>query len=277
MTAPVRKGFKNTFWSGFGGNLTVKANCVMCFVFMSLLLAGCEPTEKIEMRPDSVLPPGQHPQVFEKTMTKTLSCRYLLFLPEGYGEKQQHWPMILFLHGAGERGGYLKKVKIHGPPKIVENRKDFPFIVVSPQCPRGDWWTEKVELLINLLDDIVARHDVDAERIYLTGLSMGGYGTWTLASAYPGRFAAIAPICGGGKRFMASRLKDVPVWAFHGAKDMIVPLKESEEMVNAVKARGGDTKLTVYPNTGHNSWTVTYDNQELYDWFLKHRKKNQTQ
>ncbi|GAI28759.1 unnamed protein product, partial [marine sediment metagenome] len=97
---------------------------------------------------------------------------------------------------AGERGSDLKKVKVHGPPKIVENRKDFPFIVVSPQCPTGDWWTDKVEVLINLLDDIVARYKVDKERIYLTGLSMGGYGTWSLASAHPERFAAIAPICG---------------------------------------------------------------------------------
>jgi predicted peptidase len=100
---------------------------------------------------------------------------------------------------------------------------------------------------------------------------MGGYGTWTLAAAYPDRFAAIAPICGGGKAFMAYRLKDVPVWAFHGAKDNVVPVKESEELVNAIKARGGDAKLTVYPDAGHDSWTATYNNQELYDWFLKHR------
>jgi predicted peptidase len=195
-----------------------------------------------------------------------------LFLPEAYGEKKQRWPMILFLHGAGERGNDLKKVKKHGPPKIVEKRKDFPFIIVSPQCPTDDWWTEKVEVLINLLDDIVARYKVDTERIYLTGLSMGGYGTWALASAYPERFAAIAPICGGGKSFMSYRLEDVPVWAFHGAKDRVVPLKESEEMVNAIKARRGNAKLTVYPDVGHDSWTKTYNNQELYDWFLKHRK-----
>ena len=244
----------------------------MCFVFMSLLLLGCAATEKIEITSDSALPAGQHSQAFEKTATKTLTCRYLLFLPEGYGEKQQRWPMILFLHGAGERGSDLKKVKKHGPPKIVEKQKDFPFIVVSPQCPVDDWWTEKVDLLINLLDDIVVKYDVDTERIYLTGLSMGGYGTWALASAYPERFAAIAPICGGGKRFMAYRLKDVPVWAFHGAKDNLVPLKESEEMVNAITNRGGDARLTVYPDAGHDSWTATYDNQELYDWFLEHRK-----
>ena len=239
---------------------------------MPLLLIGYAQMKKMKTTSDSVLPPGQHPQAFKKTITKTLSCKYLLFLPDGYGEKEQSWPMMLFLHGAGERGDDLKKVKKHGPPKIVERRKDFPFIVVSPQCPQDDWWTEKVEVLINLLDDIVARYDVDTERIYLTGLSMGGYGTWTLAAKYPQRFAAIVPICGGGKRFLAWQLKDVPVWAFHGAKDRVVPLKESQEMVNAIKARGGNAKLTVYPEAGHDSWTETYNNEQLYDWLLKHRK-----
>jgi predicted peptidase len=127
-------------------------------------------------------------------------------------------------------------------------------------------------MLINLLDDVVAKCSVDKERIYLTGLSMGGYGAWALASAYPERFAAITPICGGGRGFMADKLKDVPVWAFHGAKDNVVPLKESEEMVNAVKNRGGDAKLTVYPEAGHDSWTETYNNPQLYEWFLQHRK-----
>lgn len=224
------------------------------------------------MKPNLVLPPGQHSQVFEKTITKTVSCKYLLFLPQDYGKKKEQWPLILFLHGAGERGSDLEKVKKHGPPRIVEERKDFPFIVVSPQCPDDRWWPEENEMLINLLDDVVAKCNVDKERIYLTGLSMGGYGAWALASAYPERFAAITPICGGGRGFMADKLKDVPVWAFHGAKDNVVPLKESEEMVNAVKNRGGDAKLTVYPEAGHDSWTETYNNPQLYEWFLQHRK-----
>ncbi|OHB60082.1 MAG: phospholipase [Planctomycetes bacterium RBG_13_46_10] len=210
--------------------------------------------------------------MFEKVITKTLNCQYLLFLPEGYENKQQRWPMILFLHGAGERGNDLNLVKKHGLPKIIEQQKDFPFIVVSPQCPQGQWWTEKVEVLINLLDEIVNRYNVDTERIYLTGLSMGGYGTWTLAAAYPERFAAIAPICGGGERYMADKFKEVPVWAFHSAKDNVVPLVKSEEMVNAINARGGNAKLTVYPDAAHDSWTATYDNPELYDWLLKHHK-----
>ncbi len=240
-------------------------------VLTVMLLIGCEQMEKTKMSPPSVSTPGQHAHKFEKTITKSLSCQYLLFLPEGYGQKQKKWPVILFLHGAGERGDDLEKVKKHGPPKIVEQQKDFPFIVVSPQCPERDWWTDKNEVLINLLDDITARYDVDTERIYLTGLSMGGYGTWALAAVYPERFAAISPICGGGKRFMAYQLKDVPIWAFHGAKDNLVPLKESQEMVDAIKGLGGDAKLTVYPEAGHDSWTETYNNKELYDWFLQHR------
>ncbi len=254
----------------------MKAIRLVCFVSVALFLVGCGQTGKIKMISNPVLAPGQHSQSFEKTITKNLSCEYLLFLPDGYSEKKQGWPMILFLHGAGERGSDLKKVKVHGPPKIVEKQKDFPFIVVSPQCPEDDWWTDKVEVLIHLLDDIVARYNVDTERIYLTGLSMGGYGTWALAAEYPERFVAVAPICGGGNRIMAFRLKDVPVWAFHGAKDSVVPLKQSEEMVKAIKARGGDAKLTVYPDAGHDSWTETYKNKELYDWFLEHRKTSKT-
>ena len=236
---------------------------------MSLFFIGCAQMEK---KMNSVPPGFQQSQKFEKKITKTVSCNYLLFLPEDYGNKRRRWPLMVFLHGAGERGSDLNKVKVHGPPKIVKNRKDFPFIVVSPQCPEGDWWTEKVEVLINLVDDIAARYKVDKKRIYLTGLSMGGYGTWALASAYPERFAAIAPICGGGSRIMSMRLKDIPIWVFHGAKDGVVPLEESEEMVNAIRKRGGDVKFTIYPDAGHDSWTESYNNQELYDWFLEHSK-----
>lgn len=248
----------------------MKANYLICSLFMSMFLIGCGQMEK---KMNSIPPGTQQSQKFEKKITTTVSCNYLLFLPEGYGEKRQNWPLMVFLHGAGERGSDLNKVAVHGPPKIVKNRKDFPFILVSPQCPEGDWWTEKVEVLINLVDDISARYKVDKKRIYLTGLSMGGYGTWALASAYPERFAAIAPICGGGSRIMSLRLKDIPIWVFHGAKDGVVPLEESEEMVNAIRKRGGDVKFTIYPDAGHDSWTESYDNQELYDWFLEHRKQ----
>ncbi|MBN2138059.1 MAG: prolyl oligopeptidase family serine peptidase [Sedimentisphaerales bacterium] len=250
----------------------MRTNYLVSLVIGGLLLIGCAKTEKSDMKSDKVLPGQQQAQAFEKTITKQLGIDYLLYLPKGYGEKEQEWPLMMFLHGAGERGDDLNKVKVHGPPKLAEGGKDLGFIIVSPQCPRDDWWTEKTEVLINLLDEIEERYDVDASRVYLTGLSMGGYGTWTLGSAYPERFAAIVPICGGGKRFSGWRLKDVPVWAFHGGKDNVVPLSESEDMVKAVKQAGGDAKLTVYPDAGHDSWTATYDDPALYEWLLEHRK-----
>jgi len=248
----------------------MKTAYALCSAFVALLLVGCTQMEKTKMRSDSAQP-GQQPQTFEKTITKTLKCNYLLFLPEGYGQQKKKWPLILFLHGAGERGSNLELVKKHGPPKIVQTRKDFPFIVVSPQCPANDWWTKKTEMLINLLDEIIARYDVDPERVYLTGLSMGGYGSWALAADYPNRFAAVVPICGGGNRTMSLMLKDVPIWAFHGAKDSTVPVEESKEIVEAINRRGGNAKLTIYPEANHDSWTQTYENQEVYDWMLQHR------
>ena len=197
--------------------------------------------------------------------------RYLLFLPDGYGESELEWPLILFLHGAGERGNDLELVKKHGPPKIVETDKEFGFVVVSPQCPREQWWSnDKLKLL---LDEVTAKYNVDEKRIYLTGLSMGGKGTWDLACAYPDRFAAIAPVCGWGDPEKASNIKNMPIWAFHGAEDKAVPISKDQVMVDAVKACGGNVKFTIYPDTGHDCWTVTYENNELYDWFLKHRRK----
>ncbi len=201
----------------------------------------------------------------------TVEMDYLISLPKDY-EKQEKWPLILFLHGAGERGDDLELVKVHGPPKLVEQGKAFPFIVVSPQCPKGRWW-HAMELSA-LLDEIEEKYKVDADRIYVTGLSMGGFGTWDLAMYAPKRFAAIAPICGGGDRQFGKALKDIPAWVFHGAKDRAVPVERSVEMVEAIKSNGGDAKLTIYPDAQHDSWTETYDNPELYQWFLKHQRIN---
>ncbi len=217
---------------------------------------------------------------FEKKITKTVQSDYLLFLPEGYearGDKK--FPLMIFLHGAGERGTNLSKVAQHGPPKIVKTRKDFPFILVSPQCPANEWWTEDV--VMGLLDDTIKNYNVDTNRVYLTGLSMGGFGSWALGTKYPERFAAIAPICGGGERIgilVAGRskmaaLKTLGVWAFHGAKDPVVQLAESEKMVDALKKAGcTDVKLTVYPEAGHDSWTEAYNDPALWDWFLQHSR-----
>jgi len=209
---------------------------------------------------------------------KTVELEYLLFLPSGYGdEKAKRWPLMLFLHGAGERGSDIKKVAVHGPPKNVATHPEFPFILVSPQCPEGEKWSS--ETLLALLDQVERTYAVDKTRVYLTGLSMGGYGTWDLGLKHPERFAAIAPICGGGNTVdallasNAQALKSLGVWAFHGAKDPTVSLQESERMVDALKRAGvSDLKLTVYPEAGHDSWTETYNNPDLYTWMLKHQR-----
>ena len=134
----------------------------------------------------------------------------------------------------------------------------------------------KPEPLIQLVDHVVAKMRIDPTRVYVTGLSMGGYGTWRLVAAHPERFAAAVPICGGGEpREMAGALRRVPIWAFHGARDPVVPLSASQEMVDAVQRAGGDVRLTVYPEVAHDSWTQTYNNPEVYDWLLSHRRPMQ--
>ena len=198
--------------------------------------------------------------------------KYVLYLPKDY-DKQEKWPLVLFLHGSGERGDDLEQVKVHGPPKLVAAGKEYPFILVSPQCPSGSDW--EPSLLLGLLDDLAGRYKVDPDRVAVTGLSMGGFGTWALAARAPNRFAAIAPICGGGEPRLAKRIAHLPMWVFHGAKDQGVPLALSEEMVEAVKKNGGNPKFTVYPEAGHDSWTETYNNPDFYTWLLEQRRQPQ--
>lgn len=212
-------------------------------------------------------PEKQQPQKLDRTIRVTLD--YLLYLPTDYAQKDS-WPLLLFLHGAGERGENLDQVTFHGPPKLIAAGKDFPFIVVSPQCPKDRRW-EPFELSA-LLDEIVEKHKVDRERIYVTGLSMGGFGTWSLAAFSPDRFAALVPICGGGDPMFARRISHVAVWVFHGAKDPTVPLERSEKMVEALKRAKGNVKFTVYPEAGHDSWTDAYNDPELHKWLLQQKR-----
>jgi len=239
-------------------------NRILIILFASILsFFGCSTTQQ-------VVGGKQTEQILQKEITQTIQVGYLLYLPENYNTSE-NFPLLLFLHGAGERGDDLEKVKVHGPPKLIAGGKNFPFIVVSPQCPENQWWSS--EVLDALLKDIVDNYNVDEDRIYVTGLSMGGFGTWELAIKYPNRFAAIAPICGGGNFHLADVLKDLPIWVFHGAKDNVVPLKSSQEMVDALEKVGGNVKFTIYPMAGHDSWTETYNNPELYEWFLKQKRK----
>lgn len=212
----------------------------------------------------------QTSQRFEMPVEEKVTLDFLLSLPEGYeAEEKQTWPLIVFLHGAGERGDNLDLVKVHGPPKRVEAGEKFPFIIASPQCPNGDWWSDQP--VLELIDHLEKSYRVDKSRIYLTGLSMGGYGTWHFATKAPHRFAAVAPVCGGGIPFRMRNIPHLPVWAFHGAKDSVVPLDESNRLIEILKKKPNSlAKLTVYPEANHDSWTETYDNPKLYEWFLSY-------
>jgi predicted peptidase len=211
---------------------------------------------------------------FEITVKHELN--YLIWLPEEHSEDGDPVPLLLFLHGAGERGDDLEKLKVHGPPKMIEAGHKFPAIVVSPQCPEESWWPREVDALIGLLDQIEKAYNVDKQRIYVTGLSMGGYGTWHLGGRQPGRFAALVPICGGGDRAGARDLgqEGVPIWAFHGDHDFVVPVTESVEMVNGVnRQRNGRARLTVFPDTDHNSWDPAYENEEMWEWLFAQKRE----
>lgn len=266
-------------------------------VFVLLFAAA---TAAIAQAPDSELMQTRHK--YSGQFSRQAELNYLLYLPPGYDAKAaKRWPLILFLHGSGERGTNLAQVSVHGPPKLVKKNPSAPknepdaaradreaatmllaekFIVVSPQCPADQSWD--CDAVLGLLDSVLAAHQVDANRVYLTGLSMGGYGAWALLAKAPERFAAVAPICGGGNtidfllpaRGKAAALRVTPVWAFHGAKDPVVLLSESERLAALLKRIGlKDVQLTVYPEAGHDSWTVTYNQPKLYEWFLSHQRK----
>ena len=212
----------------------------------------------------------QKAATFSETVTKTVELDYLLHLPEGYdADPSKRWPLVLFLHGAGERGDDVWKVATHGPPKLVQAGQDIPAIVVSPQCPANQWWTQHLDALSALLDKMEAEYRVDGDRIYVTGLSMGGFGTWALAGRNPERFAAAIPICGGADMISAISLREMPVWAFHGEDDAVVPLEETTRLVAAIERRGGTkVKLTTYPGVNHDSWTQTYDDPAVWEWLF---------
>jgi len=213
------------------------------------------------------------PQTKQKAkIVRKTTINYLLWLPADYKkDKNKSFPVLIFLHGSGERGDSLDLVKMHGPPSFVESRAEFPFITVSPQCPKGTWWN--IEDLQAMLEKLLSKYRIDPARIYLTGLSMGGFGTWAWASQYPHQFAAIVPVCGGGDMQFAGKLKNTPAWAFHGELDPAVPVKRTVEMVEAINAAGGSARMTIYPGVGHDSWINAYNDPELYTWLLEHVRK----
>lgn len=212
---------------------------------------------------------------FAGEVTIKLGYSYLLTLPGGYeSAPAKKWPLLVFLHGAGERGDDLNLLKLHGPPKLIAAGQKFEAIVVAPQVPKGEFWNPHgVKALV---DTLRREHRVDADRIYLTGLSMGGFGTFDTIAQYPGVFAAAIPICGGAgiNVLKFDAIRDLPIWIFHGAKDSTVPVQFSEMAANWFKRlKAPHVKLTVYPEAGHNAWTQTYDNPEVWTWLFAQRRK----
>lgn len=200
--------------------------------------------------------------------------QYLVHVPDSAKNGAQKSPLIIFLHGSGERGDDLNIVARNGPPKILNVQPDWQFkdqfIVVSPQCPARERWNPLQ--LRDLLDELESKYPIDPDRVYLTGLSMGGYGSWDMAEWFPDLFAAIAPCCGGGDPLDAPRVKDLPAWVFHGGVDPVVPIFDAYEMVKALRDIHGRVKFTVFPKFGHNSWEPMYDDPDLYNWLLAQRR-----
>lgn len=221
---------------------------------------------------------------------------FRVFTPKGWSAKKK-WPVMLFLHGAGERGDdNLAQTRVGIGPAILRQRDSLPFVVVLPQCPRNRWWTEPdmQAQALKALDQTVNEFSGDPKRTYLTGLSMGGYGSWLLAANNPSMFAAVAVVCGGVRpppginvpragsglaaaadpyAAVAAKVGKTPVWVFHGGADPVVPVSESRKMVEAIKTAGGRVRYNEYEGVGHNSWDKAYAEPELFPWFLTSHKK----
>ena len=204
---------------------------------------------------------------------REVTLRYWLFVPADYSaDESKKWPLLLFLHGSGERGDDLEIVKEHGPPKLVEAKPDFPCVTISPQCPQDTRWNAAE--LAKLVESVANNLRIDRQRLYVTGLSMGGSGTWSLLAKYPGLFAAAVPICGRGDLTQLDRIAKTPVWVTVGGKDSEKAVKGNEEIVAALQKAGGQVEFTLYPDLEHDCWTATYENPKVWEWLLSQRKPN---
>jgi len=197
---------------------------------------------------------------------------YRLYVPQAY-DAAQNWPLVLYLHGAGERGddnrAHTSKNSVMQTLFKEKNLRKYPCVVLAPQCPEDDWWTARTEDLMGLLEHAKAEYSIDDARVYITGISMGGYGTWAMLAAYPDYFAAAVPVCGAGDPQTAALFKDNPIWAFHGGKDSTVPPEGSRDMVAALEvADAADVRYTEYPRLGHVSWERAYRERDLFAWLF---------
>jgi pimeloyl-ACP methyl ester carboxylesterase len=206
--------------------------------------------------------------------------RYLSFLPKGYDDDAaKRWPLIICLHGGSRRGTDLKRLYADGIPDQIYRGREFPFVIVAPQCPKHLRWSSE-NWFESFFAEVTGKFRVDLDRVYLTGASLGGSGTWYLAVKYPEKFAAIAPLCGFTRHMdyigkNIARLDDMPIWAFHGKMDTVVPFEETEEMVRKLEGKGKDLKFSIEPAAGHEIPWQVYPGKDLYDWFLQHKRQAQ--
>jgi poly(3-hydroxybutyrate) depolymerase len=226
---------------------------------------------------DATLQPTGEPSFVK--VTDARGYKALVLVPSNTSEVVNgKYPAILFLHGIGESGNNLDILKQNGFPRVLEGDQQFPFIFIMPQCPSSTEWyytnADNITAMRLFLDDILNRFPVDPARLYITGLSMGGIGSWYFAINMPSRFAALVPVAFRGDGWSPAPAKDIPVWAFHGNKDSVIPISKAQELVDQFRAAGGSVRFEPYPNGSHDgsTWTVTYNNLDLYDWMLRKKK-----
>ena len=207
---------------------------------------------------------------FKKKNQEEVDLNYLLYLPNDYQQNKLDYPLVLFLHGKGERGDKLEKVKIHGIPKRVDEGIHFPFICIAPQCPKDGYWNRPdiINALFALVNKVKKDFSLKSNKVYGTGLSMGGLGVLEMAIQDPSFFSAIIPVCGGANLDQIDRIRSLPIWLFHGDRDMVHPVENSINIYQKLQSKNTNIHLTVYGNTGHDSWTMTYDNDEIYNWLF---------
>lgn len=241
-------------------------------LILAALLAATPASARSHTAAPAPIVEGQNPQ----PPVAPGGLPYLLFIPKGYNASgTERWPLVIFLHGSGERGSDINLVKKNGPPKFVETDRAFPFVVISPQLaaathPDDPW---QIAPLDALLDRVLKILRVDPNRVYLTGLSLGGMATWSWAAAEPQRFAAIVPISATADPSTACALKSMPIWDFHGDRDDVLDPRGDFNMVEAVRACGGHPRMTIYPDTGHSAWEGAYADPALWMWLLEQRRQ----
>lgn len=217
-------------------------------------------------------------EIFSQQKSKA-DYNYLIYLPEDYHKENKNYPLVIYLHGGSHKGDDLNKLKGYGLPYLVEQGRDFEFIIVSPQYPNNKYWSTD-DWFEPLYEKIRAEYRIDTDKVYLTGISMGGYGTYIVAMDYPDRFAAIVPLCGGCNDSDTTRIcnfKDIPVWAFHGTADDKIPVSETERIVNALNGCGGNIKFTRMEGEGHGIEFLYEERPEIYKWMLGQNRTNRPQ